>query len=349
MHEDAAREAFGADDVVKLASNESPWGPASGRRRGASPGLRRASTAIRTSMPGRFAGGSPSGSRSTPRGSRSATAPARSCWPPPRRCASRATRSSSRGRRSRSTRTWRRSPEPARSACRSPTATCTTSTRCSRRSPRRPSSSACAIPTTPPAPTCRLERIAEFCERVPDHVTVALDEAYVEFQTRRRPRRDASTCWRSSRTWWSCGRSARSTASPACAAATRCARPSFRAAVDAVRQPFSVNELAQVAAAEAILHGDDVAERVERTIVERVFVEEGLAGARPRAPDLAGELLLGPARRPDEAEVIRGARRAGHRGAGRRGPRRARATSGSPTGPGPRTSASSPRSATPSR
>ena len=26
MHEDAAREAFGADDVVKLASNESPWG-----------------------------------------------------------------------------------------------------------------------------------------------------------------------------------------------------------------------------------------------------------------------------------------------------------------------------------
>ncbi len=27
MHEDAAREAFGADDVIKLASNESPWGP----------------------------------------------------------------------------------------------------------------------------------------------------------------------------------------------------------------------------------------------------------------------------------------------------------------------------------
>ena len=27
MHEDAAREAFGSDDVVKLASNESPWGP----------------------------------------------------------------------------------------------------------------------------------------------------------------------------------------------------------------------------------------------------------------------------------------------------------------------------------
>src|SRR6476661_586315 len=27
MHADAARETFGSDDVVKLASNESPWGP----------------------------------------------------------------------------------------------------------------------------------------------------------------------------------------------------------------------------------------------------------------------------------------------------------------------------------
>src|SRR5207244_9177099 len=27
MHEDAAREALGSEDVVKLASNESPWGP----------------------------------------------------------------------------------------------------------------------------------------------------------------------------------------------------------------------------------------------------------------------------------------------------------------------------------
>ena len=37
----------------------------------------------------------------------------------------------------------------------------------------------------------------------------------------------------------------------------------FRAAVDAVRQPFSVNALAQAAGAEAVLHSDDVARRVE--------------------------------------------------------------------------------------
>ncbi len=50
----------------------------------------------------------------------------------------------------------------------------------------------------------------------------------------------------------------------------------FRAAVDAVRQPFSVNALAQAAAAEAVLHQDDVEARVERTLVERVRVEAGL-------------------------------------------------------------------------
>ncbi len=46
--------------------------------------------------------------------------------------------------------------------------------------------------------------------------------------------------------------------------------------MDAVRQPFSVNALAQAAAAEAIRHQDDVADRVEKNLVERVFVEEEL-------------------------------------------------------------------------
>ena len=46
--------------------------------------------------------------------------------------------------------------------------------------------------------------------------------------------------------------------------------------VDAVRQPFSVNALAQVAAAEAIMHQDDVVRRIERTVTERLRVEEEL-------------------------------------------------------------------------
>jgi histidinol-phosphate aminotransferase len=37
-----------------------------------------------------------------------------------------------------------------------------------------------------------------------------------------------------------------------------------------------VNALAQAAATEAIRHQDDVADRVERNVIERVFVEDGL-------------------------------------------------------------------------
>ena len=47
--------------------------------------------------------------------------------------------------------------------------------------------------------------------------------------------------------------------------------------MDAVRQPFDVNAIAQAAAAEAIRHSDDVSRRVEQTIAERVRVEGGLA------------------------------------------------------------------------
>jgi histidinol-phosphate aminotransferase len=50
----------------------------------------------------------------------------------------------------------------------------------------------------------------------------------------------------------------------------------FRDAVDRIRQPFSVNALAQAAAAEALMHQDEVARRVERTMTERLFVEDEL-------------------------------------------------------------------------
>jgi histidinol-phosphate aminotransferase len=51
----------------------------------------------------------------------------------------------------------------------------------------------------------------------------------------------------------------------------------FRTGVDRVRQPFTVNMLAQEAAAEALLHQDEVARRVERTAIERMFVQDELA------------------------------------------------------------------------
>ena len=80
----------------------------------------------------------------------------------------------------------------------------------------------------------------------------------------------------------------------------------FRAAVDAVRQPFSVNALAQAAGAEAILHPTTSPRRVETTIAERIRVEEalremGLATAETQAN--FSWIDLGDA---DEAEVVAG-------------------------------------------
>ena len=114
---------------------------------------------------------------------------------------------------------------------------------------------------------------------------------------RRRPRRHASTCSPSFpnlvvlRTFSKCYGLAGLRVGYALGSAK------FRAAVDAVRQPFSVNALAQAAGAEAILHQDDVARRVESTLVERVRVEEGLRRARPRHRRDPGQLLLDRPRR----------------------------------------------------
>ncbi len=119
--------------------------------------------------------------------------------------------------------------------------------------------------------------IAAFCERVPPHVTVVLDEAYIEFQTNDDP--DATLDLLADfpnlvvlRTFSKCYGLAGLRVGYAIGSST------FRAAVDAVRQPFSVNALAQAAGAEAILHQDDVRRRVESTVAERLRVEEALQG-----------------------------------------------------------------------
>jgi histidinol-phosphate aminotransferase len=130
-------------------------------------------------------------------------------------------------------------------------------------------------PNNPTATHLPAAEIAAFCQRVPAHVTVVLDEAYVEFQTDDDP--DATLDLLGDfpnlvvlRTFSKCYGLAGLRVGYAIGAA------SFRAAVDAVRQPFSVNALAQAAGAEAILHQDDVLRRVENVVAERLRVEEGL-------------------------------------------------------------------------
>jgi histidinol-phosphate aminotransferase len=160
-------------------------------------------------------------------------------------------------------------------------------------------------PNNPTGTHIPASRIAEFCDRVPSHVTIALDEAYIEFQTNDDP--DATVDLLADfpnlvvlRTF----SKVYGLAGLRCGYALCSAR--FRGAVDAVRQPFSVNGLAQTAAAEAILHQDDVAKRVERTIVERVYVEEGVRELGLEPAESQANFIWIPLGDRDEGEVIRG-------------------------------------------
>jgi histidinol-phosphate aminotransferase len=160
-------------------------------------------------------------------------------------------------------------------------------------------------PNNPTATHLPAAAIAAFCERIPPHVTVILDEAYIEFQTNDDP--DATLDLLADfpnlvvlRTFSKCYGLAGLRVGYAVGSAT------FRAAIDAVRQPFSVNALAQAAGAEAILHQDDVLRRVETTIAQRLRVEEaltelGLASSASQAN--FSWIDLGDA---DEAEVVAG-------------------------------------------
>lgn len=160
-------------------------------------------------------------------------------------------------------------------------------------------------PNNPTATHVPAAEIAAFCDRIPPHVTVILDEAYVEFQTHDDP--DATLDLLEDfpnlvvlRTFSKCYGLAGLRVGYAIGST------GFRGAVDAVRQPFSVNALAQAAGAEAILHQDDVLRRVESTVAARLTVQESLRGLGLAVTDSHANFSwidLGDA---DEAAVIAG-------------------------------------------
>ena len=158
-------------------------------------------------------------------------------------------------------------------------------------------------PNNPTATHIPAATLADFLARVPGHVTVVLDEAYVEFQLDDDP--DATVDLRPEfpnlvllRTFSKAYGLAGLRVGYALGSA------SFRAAVDAVRQPFSVNAIAQAAAAEAILHQDDVARRIERNVIERVTVEEGLRELGLATPDSHANFSWVALGDRDEAAIV---------------------------------------------
>jgi histidinol-phosphate aminotransferase len=165
-------------------------------------------------------------------------------------------------------------------------------------------------PNNPTGTYTPAEEIGAFVDRVPDRITVILDEAYIEYQASDDP--DSTLDLLADRpnlvllrTFSKCYGLAGLRAGYALCS------PGFRIAVDAVRQPFSVNHLAQAAAAEAILHQDDVADRVEKNLVERFFVEERVRGLGLGAADSEANFSWIALGDRDEAEVLDSLARAG--------------------------------------
>jgi histidinol-phosphate aminotransferase len=158
-------------------------------------------------------------------------------------------------------------------------------------------------PNNPTGTHLGADRIAEFCQQVPERVTVVLDEAYIDFQVADDPDATIDLLRRFPnlvvlRTF------SKANGLAGLRVGYALCSPAFRAAVDAVRQPFSVNAIAQAAAAEAILHQDDVTGRVERTIVERAFVEEGLRDLGLEAPPSGANFSWISLGDRDEAEIV---------------------------------------------
>jgi histidinol-phosphate aminotransferase len=92
-----------------------------------------------------------------------------------------------------------------------------------------------------------------------------------------------------------------------------CGADDFVTAVNQVRQPFFCNAAAQAGAIEALKHQDAVMSRVERTIVARIDVDEGLRalGIEPADSQANFAWFDLPAREGEdpalfEGEVVRG-------------------------------------------
>ncbi|HWE59008.1 MAG TPA: histidinol-phosphate transaminase [Solirubrobacteraceae bacterium] len=132
-------------------------------------------------------------------------------------------------------------------------------------------------PNNPTGTALGLEHIEAFLDRIPDHVCVLLDEAYVEFSLtigdpfaslqllRRHPNLVILRTF--SKVYGLAGLRV---------GYALCGSEPFRIAVDQVRQPFYLTGAAQAAALEALKYQDEVERRVVATVAARTTVTEAL-------------------------------------------------------------------------
>jgi histidinol-phosphate aminotransferase len=185
-------------------------------------------------------------------------------------------------------------------------------------------------PNNPTASALPVDAISELAAEVPRHVAVIVDEAYVEFSTLQDPDESLDLLERHpnvvllrtfSKVYGLCG----------LRVGYALGSEEFRLAVDRVRQPFSVNAPAQAAAAEALLHQDEVERRVERTAIERLHLETELEARGLATTDSEANFSWVSLGDRDEGEVVRGLGERGvivRAGADLRGPGHLRVTYG---------------------
>jgi histidinol-phosphate aminotransferase len=162
-------------------------------------------------------------------------------------------------------------------------------------------------PNNPTSTALPLAQIAGFVERVSSSVCVLIDEAYCEFSLLDDP--DASIALLArhpnlvllrtfSKIYGLCGLRA---------GYALCGSRDLPDALTQVRQPFFLNAAAQAAALEALAHQDEVARRVERAVVARMQMQDGLnqLGLAPAASQANFCWFdLGDGR--EEAAIVRG-------------------------------------------
>jgi histidinol-phosphate aminotransferase len=165
-------------------------------------------------------------------------------------------------------------------------------------------------PNNPSATALAPATIDAWVAELPRHVAVVVDEAYVEFSALQDPDDSLDLVGRHpnlvllrtfSKVYGLCGLRAGYALCP----------ESFRLAVDRVRQPFSVNALAQAAATEALNHQDEVERRVEQNVIERVYVESELQDRGLETTDSQANFSWVSLGDRDEDEVVEGLARQG--------------------------------------
>ena len=160
-------------------------------------------------------------------------------------------------------------------------------------------------PNNPSATAFPPAVIGDFAAELPDHVALIVDEAYVEFSTLQDPDESIEllddhpnlVLLRTfSKVYGLCG----------LRVGYALGSQDFRQAVDRVRQPFSVNTLAQAAAVEALSHQDEVERRVEQTAIERLHVETELEERGLETTDSQANFSWVSLGDRDEGEIVRG-------------------------------------------